>query len=83
MSLPPESMTFQGDESATSALRPVFDASVAMVILNTLFFSLRYIARLWIKRVPLGWDDLMVCGSYLANLAICGVGLGEYERSQL
>lgn len=79
-------MAPQSDETAIEALQPLFDASICMIVLDTIFFTLRYVARIWIKRVPLGLDDIALGLSYLANLAICSVGLSElialkHERS--
>ena len=72
---------YQG-ETTSQALKPLVAVCVVLIVLDTIFFLLRLFARLWVKPVPFGWDDLLLVIAYLVNICACALGLGLSTSSE-
>ena len=69
MSTPP--ITVPGPiEPARTALNPVYAASVAFIVLDTLFVVARFVSRIFIGKVRLGWDDCWILVAWLLTVAL-------------
>lgn len=62
-------------QTASDVLAPLVAACICLIALDTFFFVLRYFARLWIKPIPLGLDDVLLFSAYVINIGLCSVGL--------
>lgn len=58
------------DESAASALSPLYATCVAFIILDTLFVVARFISRIFIGKVRLGWDDWWIIPAWLFSVTL-------------
>ncbi|KAL9083893.1 MAG: hypothetical protein Q9159_005509 [Coniocarpon cinnabarinum] len=65
--------------TAQEAVHPVLAAGVSMIVLQTFFLALRIFARTWVKRIPVGSDDLMLGCSYVINVGIAAAGIVMYS----
>ena len=64
------------NETASEVLAPLVACCIAFIVLNTFFLALRYVARLWIKPVPLGADDAFIIGAYIVDIGTYTIILG-------
>ena len=65
--------------SAQEALAPLSKACIGFIVINTVFVILRFVSRMYIRRLPLWWDDYTIIPAYLGNLGVCIAGLGSYK----
>lgn len=59
------------------AVRALQSTCIAFIVLNTFFFTLRFFARLLVKRTEIGLDDLFLIPAFIVNIGIDATGLGE------
>ena len=63
--------------TVTEVLKPLLTASISMIVLTTLFFCLRYVSRIFVKKVKLGRDDIALLCAYICDMFICSIGLSK------
>ena len=54
--------------------------AVVIILLNTLFVTLRYWSR-YLQKAPFGWDDILILPSYISCLGSCICGIRENSTS--
>ena len=64
-------------EPASHVLHGLVITSIVFIILDTFFLALRSISRCLVKKVSVGYDDLLLWSAYVVNIGLCAVGLGE------
>ena len=67
----------QDVQLARDALHPLCVTCIVFIILNTLFVVLRFVSRNFVKRLEVGWDDILIIPSWLCNIGTCILGLRE------
>ena len=51
-----------------------------LIVIDTLFLVLRFFSRCFVKKAPIGWDDLLLFPAFIVNMGLCAVGLGMGHR---
>lgn len=62
-------------KTGREALQPLYASCVIFIVLNTFFFVSRFVSRLAIRRLEIGWDDITIIPAYISTLSISVVGL--------
>ncbi|KAI9658809.1 MAG: hypothetical protein M1831_003835 [Alyxoria varia] len=72
-------------QTGEQALRPLFNVCVAFIVVDTVFFVLRFYAVLKLrrKRLSLTWDDWLLVPAYIMNLGMLANGLGKLSLGAL
>lgn len=68
-------------ESDAHVLHGLVVTCVVFIVLDTFFLALRFVSRCFIKKVPVGYDDLLLWSGYAVNIGLCAVGLGKTTRN--
>lgn len=68
-------------ESASDQLRGLVAACIIMMVLTTVFAALRFVSRISLKSVDLGWDDFLLVPAYMFAIGTAAAGLGEHESN--
>lgn len=55
----------------------LFATSIIFIVLNTLFFVLRFLSRKLVHDARLGPDDYLMIPAYIFNMACCAMGISE------
>lgn len=70
-------------ETAKEALKSLSDCSIAVLVIYTVLLALRLVSRSIVKKIEIGYDDILIALAYLANVGTCAVALGKlpYRRT--
>ena len=56
--------------------RRLMAAALVIILMNTIFVTLRYWSR-YLQKAPFGWDDILILPSYISCLSPCICGIRE------